>query len=95
MPTSVVSGRVDERVRQRADAFIRGAGTTPAEVIKVTWERIARTGEVPVEEGAQPAQKGGAWDRLMRLRDELPARPELAAMTDEQMRDMIARRYGA
>ena len=53
MATAVVSGRVDEKVRQRADAYIRAAGSTPAEVIKVVWENIARTGEVPTEEPAE------------------------------------------
>lgn len=53
MATEVVSGRVDEKVRQRADAYIRAAGSTPAEVIKVVWENIARTGEVPTGEPAK------------------------------------------
>lgn len=91
MSTSVVSGRVDEKVRQRADAYIRAAGSTPAEVIKVVWENIARTGEVPEEE---PEESCGAWERFMEFRESLPeAEPWLVNLTKEQMRDMIASRY--
>ena len=91
MSTSVVSGRVDEKVRQRADAYIRAAGSTPAEVIKVVWENIARTGEVPEEEPEGPC---GAWERFMEFRESLPeAEPWLVNLTKEQMRDMIASRY--
>ncbi len=92
MATSVVSGRVDEKVRQRADAYIRAAGSTPAEVIKVVWESIARTGEVPVESPAE--ESSGAWERFMEFRESLPkAEPWLVSLTKEQMRDMIASRY--
>ena len=63
MATAVVSGRVDEKVRQRADAYIRAAGSTPAEVIKVVWENIARTGEVPEEVPAE--EPHGTWERFM------------------------------
>ncbi len=92
MATSVVSGRVDEKIRQRADAYIRAAGSTPAEVIKVVWECIARTGEVPVESPAE--ESNGAWERFMEFRESLPkAEPWLVNLTKEQMRDMIASRY--
>lgn len=92
MATAVVSGRVDEKVRQRADAYIRAAGSTPAEVIKVVWENIARTGEVPTEEQAEEPR--GAWERFMEFRESLSdAEPWLVNLTKEQMRDMIASRY--
>ena len=92
MATSVVSGRVDEKVRQRADAYIRAAGSTPAEVIKVVWENIARTGEVP--EVVPVEEPRGAWERFMEFRESLPkAEPWLVNLTKEQMRDMIAGRH--
>ena len=92
MATAVVSGRVDEKIRQRADAYIRAAGSTPAEVIKVVWESIARTGEVPVESPAE--ESNGAWERFMEFRESLPkAEPWLVNLTKEQMRDMIAGRH--
>ena len=91
MATSVVSGRVDEKIRQRADAYIRAAGSTPAEVIKVVWENIAHTGEVPEAASEEPR---GAWERFMEFRESLPeAEPWLVNLTKEQMRDMIASRY--
>ena len=93
MATAVVSGRVDEKIRQRADAYIRAAGSTPAEVIKVVWENIARTGEVP-EVATAEEEPRGTWERFMEFREGLPeAEPWLVNLTKEQMRDMIASRY--
>ena len=91
MATSVVSGRVDEKVRQRADAYIRAAGSTPAEVIKVVWESIARTGEVPEAAPALAAQ--GPMERLAELRESFGKADWLVNLTKEEMRDMIAGRY--
>ena len=92
MATAVVSGRVDEKIRHRADAYIRAAGSTPAEVIKVVWENIARTGEVP--EVVPVEEPRGAWERFMEFRESLPkAEPWLVNLTKEQMRDMIAGRH--
>lgn len=91
MATAVVSGRVDEKVRQRADAYIRAAGSTPAEVIKVVWENIARTGEVP--EAASAAAAQGPMERLAELRESFGEADWLVNLTKEEMRDMIASRY--
>ncbi|HIZ18319.1 MAG TPA: type II toxin-antitoxin system RelB/DinJ family antitoxin [Candidatus Olsenella stercoravium] len=91
MATAVVSGRVDEKVRQRADAYIRAAGFTPAEVIKVVWENIARTGEVPEETPAVATQ--GPMERLAELRESFGEADWLVNLTKEEMRDMIASRY--
>lgn len=92
MATAVVSGRVDERVRQRADAYIKAAGTTTADVIRVVWERIARTGEVP-DEGEAQVEGTSALDELLALREELGKSDWLVNLTDEQMKDAIASRY--
>lgn len=93
MATAVVSGRVDEKVRQRADAYIRAAGSTPAEVIKVVWENIARTGQVPEAEEPTTEQRD-AWESFMEFRANLPeAEPWLVNLTKEEMRNMIASRY--
>ena len=91
MATSVVSGRVDEKVRRRADAYIRAAGSTPAEVIKVVWESIARTGEVPEEVPVAAAQ--GPMERLAELRESFGEADWLVNLTKEEVRDMIAGRY--
>ncbi len=92
MATAVVSGRVDERVRQRADAYIKAAGTTTADVIRVVWERIARTGEVP-DEGEAQGETPDAFEDFMAYRASLPKATWLADLTDEQMKDVIASRY--
>jgi polar amino acid transport system ATP-binding protein len=47
MPTVVVSGRVDEDVKLRADAVIRAAGSSVARVINDVWRSIAESGELP------------------------------------------------
>lgn len=91
MATAVVSGRVDERVRQRADAYIKAAGLTPADVIRVVWENIARTGEVP-DEGEAQGETPDAFEDFMAFRASLPKATWLADLTDEQMKDMIASR---
>lgn len=91
MATAVVSGRVDEQVRVRADAYIRAAGSTPGDVIRAVWENIARTGEVP--EAGEEREEPDALERLRALRPVFGASDWLVNLTDEQMRDMIASRY--
>ena len=94
MATAVVSGRVDEKVRQRADAYIRAAGSTPAEVIKVVWEHIARTGEVPEEEShVDQVTAQDPLARLEELRTAFGKSDWLVNLTEEEMRDVIASRY--
>ena len=91
MATAVVSGRVDEHVRAQADRYIRAAKTTPGDVIRAVWEHIAKTGEVPVAEPL-PADRT-TWDQFMAFRDELPEATWLATLSDQDMKDLIARRY--
>lgn len=92
MATTVVSGRVDEMVRRRADAYIRRVGSTPAEVIKVVWENIARTGEVPEE---TPAEQGASdpLETLSELRATFSSSEWLANLTREGLREVVASRY--
>ena len=95
MATAVVSGRVDERVKARAEVFIHAAGLSAGDVIRMVWERIARTGEIPdvapALEGASDADDPLA--RLGELRAAFGASKELVSLTDVQMREMIAGRY--
>lgn len=94
MATSVVSGRVDDYVKERAAAYIHAAGLTTAEVIKTVWERIARTGEVPMAEAEVAEQEYDPFEAFMAFRAQLqPADAWLVSMTDEQMNDMIVSRY--
>ncbi|WP_019238994.1 MULTISPECIES: type II toxin-antitoxin system RelB/DinJ family antitoxin [Enorma] len=95
MATAVVSGRVDEQVKARAEAFIRAAGLSAGDVIRMVWERIAQTGEIP------DAGDGAGWpdaahdplERLGELRASFGACEDLVSLDDDQMRDMIASRY--
>lgn len=95
MATAVVSGRVDEQVKTRAEAFIRAAGLSTGDVIRVVWEHIARTGEVP-DAGDSAERLDAARDpmeRLGELRASFGACEDLIHLDDAQMRDMIASRY--
>ena len=38
MATAVISGRVDEQVRESAERYIQAAGLTVADVIRTVWE---------------------------------------------------------
>ena len=95
MATAVVSGRVDAQVKARAEAFIRVAGLSAGDVIRVVWERIARTGEIP-DAGDDVERFDVSRDplgRLGELRASFGACEDLANLDDDQMRDMIASRY--
>lgn len=95
MATAIVSGRVDEAVKVRAARAIAAAGMSTGDVIKAVWERIAATGEVPQPLSCD-AGAAAAADRMqsfMQLRAELPAVPELAALSDGAMRDLVSERY--
>lgn len=95
MATAVVSGRVDERVKSRADVFIRAAGLSAGDVIRAVWEHIAQTGEVPdAGDGiGQQHAKRDSLERLGELRASFGACEDLVELDDAQMRDMIASRY--
>ncbi len=56
MPTVVVSGRVDEDVKLRADAVLRAAGSSVARVINDVWRSIAESGELPAATGFKDEQ---------------------------------------
>ena len=96
MATAVVSGRVDEAVKVRADAVIHAVGLSPAEVVKAVWEHIARVGEIPVvcdERAAANEAKQVALEGLARTRSVYGESPGLVSMTSEELKDMVAGRY--
>lgn len=95
MPSVVVSGRVDQRVREQAGAVIRAAGLTANDVIRRVWDSIARTGEVPEDPSVSRTQdeKKDAFNTLKSLRSSFGTSDRLLTMTDEQMREEIAERY--
>lgn len=100
MATVVVSGRVDPLTARLAARKIADAGTTPGEVIRITWENIVNTGLVPHEaEDPKAKRREEAFRELERVREVLAKDEFLATMTDDQMRDLIVEgleeKYGA
>ncbi len=95
MATVVVSGRVDSRVKERAETYIRAAGLSTGDVIRVVWEEIARTGEVPDSRGTlrEAESNDGPLERLGALRGMFAESDLLVDLTKEQMRNLIASRY--
>lgn len=95
MQTAVVSGRVDQAVKERADRVIRASGLTVADVIKATWSLIAQTGELP-EALTAPASKpepSAQFSRFVEFVETLPPAPEaFASMSDAQMKDLLGER---
>lgn len=95
MGTAVISGRIDEDVKERAARYIHMAGLTVGDVIKAVWESIAQTGEVPrpAGEGAGGAIHRERLEALRRVRAQMTTCPELELMDDVQMRSCVAGRY--
>ena len=96
MPTTVVSGRVDETVRQKADNVMRKNGLKPSDVIQNIWNTMAKTGEVP--EVALPPRDGektrSAMERLESLLESLPpVNPAYADLSDEEILALRVRDY--
>lgn len=95
MQTAVVSGRVDQTIKERADRVIRASGFTAAEVIKATWSSIAQTGELP-EALAAPAHKTEPsiqFSRFAQFVETLPPAPDFfASMSDSQLKDFLGER---
>lgn len=88
MTTAVISGRVNETVRQKADIAIRKAGISPSEIIQNIWSFIAESGEIPPE--AMPSDRrghtGAALDRYDQFLATLPERnPTYEGWTDEDI----------
>lgn len=93
MATAVISGRVDERIKERADAYLRAAGLQAGDVIRQVWEHIARTGEIPIDGKREATVEEDPFEKLAALRISFGSSEELKHLTDEQMRDIIASRY--
>ena len=88
MATLVVSGRVDETIRHRADAVIRTAGLTPTEIIQNVWSSIAQTGTIPEQAlpRREPDDRKSALDRLDAFLATLPpADPQFAGLSDDEL----------
>lgn len=92
MATAVVSGRVDEEIKRKADIIIERAGKTTGDVIRDIWANIVITGELPTtkQQEEEFLEKRRRFKAFMELVESLPpAPPWFATMTDEEMRDMM------
>lgn len=88
MATAVVSGRVDEAVKHRAEVVMRKAGLSPTEIIQNVWNSMALTGEVPVEARAagNSLAKRSALERLDVFLESLPpVNGAFAGMADDEL----------
>lgn len=92
MATTVVSGRVDEQIKQRVDRIIEREGRTAGDVIRDVWITIYETGKLPDahESEAVFKEKRRRFQEFMNFLETLPpAPPWLATLTDEELRDMM------
>ena len=87
MATVVVSGRVEEDVKQRADVVIRAAGSSVAKVISDVWQNIVATGQLPAATPkAEQDDRKEALESFLHWFEELPPQnEEYALMTDEEI----------
>lgn len=94
MATAVVSGRVDERIKQEVDRILQREGKTPGDVIKDVWTTIYQTGRLPItqEQEDEFKRKRQGFAELMEFVHTAPASPSWAtSLTDKEMNDMIAK----
>ena len=88
MPTAVVSGRVDHRIKQDVDVIIRAAGSTVGNVINDVWQTIAKTGKLPQSPEAleERDKQRSTFDSFKVWFESLPAQNEAYAhMTDDEI----------
>ena len=96
MATAIVSGRVEEEIRQRANAFIEKQGLTAADVIKIVWNNIAITGKVPLslEQGSVQPKRTELFEEFHSFVEDLPeCSDEIAALDKQQLREMLVGKY--
>ena len=93
----MVAGRVSEECKERADFYIRRAGLTASEVIRIVWENIARTGEVPhavepnLDEDAK-VEESPLMRRYYELRATTPRCEFLENLTPEGLKEELSNR---
>lgn len=97
MASVLVAGRVSEECKERADYYIRRAGLTASEVIRIVWENIARTGEVPHAIEPNPNEDAELEDsplmrRYYELRASTPRCEFLENLTPEGLKEELSNR---
>lgn len=98
MATAIVSGRVDEAVKERAGAYIKAAGLTVGDVINIVWTNIANTGNTPTMDSAGAEESLDPFERFMAFRETFNSAPideRYASMTDEEiLMEHLVEKYG-
>lgn len=96
MATAIVSGRIDASVKERAGAYIKAAGLTPADVIKRVWDSIASTGYIPDEKAPWAhEQTEDPLEHFIEICDQLSAelseadREWLSALDSDGIREAV------
>ena len=97
MASVLVAGRVSEECKERADFYIRRAGLTASEVIRIVWENIARTGEVPravgsVRDAGGELEESPLMRRYYELRAATPHCEFLENLTPEGLKEELSNR---
>lgn len=91
MGTILVAGRVESATKAAADAAINRAGMTNSDVIRIVWDNMARTGQVP-----RPVEKDDSTDeilgRFQALRARTPRSAFLESLTPRGVKDELAER---
>ena len=93
MATSVVSGRVNTRTKERVDAILARAGKTPGDVIKDVWANIAQTGELPATQRREDEfeHRRQAFSAFREFVRSAPQAPDwFIHLTDEETGDVVA-----
>lgn len=92
MATAVISGRVDQELKQRVDQILAREGKTVGDVIRDVWVTIGQTGALPATSKQEEALRGKreSLREFMDLVESLPPAPSwFSAMTDEDMRNLV------
>lgn len=93
MATAIVSGRVNEAVKERAGAYIHAAGLTVGDVINRVWEYIAATGNATGFIEKAVAEQPPSFERFLQLRDELAAingGTGIPEMSSDELKEYLA-----
>lgn len=91
MATSIVSGRVDSAINQRANSYMHAAGLTVSDVIGMLWNCIAKNKQAQVFDAGRN-QRGGFPHAVFEFCDSLEPLPDtewISNIDDEQMKQLI------
>lgn len=93
MPTALVAGRVEIEKKERADYYIRRAGLTTSDVIRIVWTNIADTGEIPqLAAEYDSSNTPSLADRMRTLRKKTPHSEFLEHLTPEDLKRELENR---